>query len=287
VFPILWKYFFTHQCKFDDDDDEEEQSDDSEDENRYDRSKEIKNHLLNARSVCKSWKFGVDAFLQNHSKHYNILADVISAVEYNSRDGDRDPVPLGPYKFRYNADHPQLVNEVKEFAAMGFPTDRNPFINRYVQYDDLDSQPRNGDIPIDLQIFHDPFVRLLNYYGKHIWHAEFIFRLQRANSKRETLYLMIQRFLSLMPNLRTLKIFIINHRDLDKRQLENPSLRQLLVTNPLPKLEHLVALKMVEVPDALQNGLLLANSHVRSFSFDNLTNIKLNALEEFGGTVIK
>jgi len=164
--------------------------------------------------------------------------------------------------------------------------------------------PGNGSICKNLKRFRKSFRNLLQLYGRHIWHVEFVFRLnvytgvaEAENSKLKSLYLMIQRCLCLMPNLRTVKIFLDTDQLFRWIERKNPSLSELLVSNPLPKLEHLVALKVVQVPRALLSGLLEANSPVRSFSLETdsdpsdcfpvrFTNIKLDALQEFAGTVI-
>jgi len=71
-----------------------------------------------------------------------------------------------------------------------------------------------------------------------------------------------------MPNLKTLEINLKVHPMFQYLHRENASIRQLLVTNTLPKLENLITLKMTCLSTILWNELLEANSHVRSISVD-------------------
>jgi len=74
---------------------------------------------------------------------------------------------------------------------------------------------------------------------------------------------------------------------------EESSWKRALNANPLPKLDNLITLKMIDLPNSFQNGLLDANRHVQSFSVDTnlqrlseclpvpLANITLDDLQEF------
>jgi len=100
-----------------------------------------------------------------------------------------------------------------------------------------------------------------------------------------------------MPNLRTLeRYFYVSG---NARYGEESSSKQALNANPLPKLDNLITLKMIDLPNAFQNGLLEAKLPKHSFSVDTnlqrlsrclrvtLANITLDNLQEFAVNLMR
>jgi len=197
----------------------------------------------------------VDNFLQNHRHHYDIGVDAKPVERYREKWGGRKPTPLEPYYFL-------LEHHVQRFMTPQVSADRNPFINRFVHYQD-DCRPAIGQ-------FRQAFTNLLELYGSHIWHLGLKVLLPMENNvglenaSLRNAYNMIQRYLCLMPNLRTLDIRLYDIQN-DRAPRSDFTWRRLLYTNRLPKLEHLFTLKMMDLPTCLQKGLMKASSHLQSF----------------------
>jgi len=267
--------------------------DDEDDDNRITR-----NLFLRTRAVCKFWKFGVDTFFQNHPSRYSIGVDGKPVEKSSDKSRSyRDPSRLYHYEFK-------SLGKVDKFIAT-FSAETNPFINRCVLYKHRDDRSTNSTIRNDVARYREAFTNVVQLYGSHIGNAELVIILEHTktaaveNSKLIRIYNMIQQYLSLMPDLKVLEINLNMHPGFQYLHRDNPSIRQLLVTNPLSKLEHLITFKMIGLSPALWNGLLEANSHVRSFSVDThdryngvgslpdyLTSVKLDSLQEFAVTLV-
>ncbi|ODN06610.1 hypothetical protein Ocin01_00070 [Orchesella cincta] len=256
VFPILRKYL------------------DSEKDNDSNQINQIENPnpdpVLIMRLVCKAWKFGVDNDIQNDRNHTNIGFD--SSLVKNDAELFRlrpSPPTYGVYKFSsfFNGD-------LDNWFSSGFDPDTNPFISRFVSYDDR-IYPCYSIDGRRVEDFQRNFTTLLNQYGSHIWHAILNIHVWEEdipyNQKRA--YKLVKGYLDLMPNLRTLQVmFSIDVSiDITHSALRQPDrdVNKLLERKPLPKLVHLTTLTMKDVPAPLESGLLMKNQHVQKLSFQS------------------
>jgi len=210
VFEILCKYLFVHECKDDEDDDDSdsEDSDDGDDD-------AIPNPLLSTRAVCKSWKFSVDTFLQNLHHHY-IGTDIMPNEQQNSNKFETiNFIPIAPYEFIYSP----RENKAEKFIARGFSQKSNPFINRYLKYEEYDDFLGANRVNRAPKPFRKSFTTLLELYGSYIWHAEFSLDGPSLEVSEKTdlekfklfkIYILIRRYLCLMPNLKTIYLSILS-----------------------------------------------------------------------------
>jgi len=240
--------------------------------------------------VCSSWKHGVDSFLQNQDYHYDIGFTPKHKREsfYNLR-GDKFYAPINPHWFID-------VEQVEEFMAKSYSPGSNPFINRYVQYTEIFGGARRLRVG-GVAALRVAFGNLLKSHGSHIWHAKLHFDVDPFRQgcmdgfDKRTVYNLVQAFFSCTPNLKTLCIdFRTGCTHLQLRET-SATLERLLQSNPIPKLEKLVTLRMYGVPSPLEKGLLVSNNHVRSFGLDSrkggssfpeyFSQIEMTNLQEF------
>jgi len=144
--------------------------------------------------VCKSWKFGVDTFLQNHRYHYSIGLGEKPVDEYAYRYFCRGPTRLlGHYEF-------EGISETEKFIAT-FSPDTNPFISRHVHCRYDDDRFENSAIIGDIARYRESFTNLLQLLGHHVWNAEFTIELEHTktnfvdDSKLIRVYSMIHHYL--------------------------------------------------------------------------------------------
>ncbi|CAL8139200.1 unnamed protein product [Orchesella dallaii] len=222
------------------------------------------NTVLQMRLVSHSWKESVDTYYQDH--------DAINDIDFMTQDEEEDlpsKIPFRPYTFGIDN-----VAKLESWVSKDFPPDCNPFITRYVVFEDNSRRlryeyvdPDDGEHGADLERLQrqlrTSFKTLLESFGSQIWTVRLY--LSRSGSSRIELYRLVRSYLILMPNLKAIHIVGPS----DELAENGSSFEELLRQKPMPGLEHLKILGMSPISFPTSIGILSQNPKLCKLSVDN------------------
>lgn len=183
--------------------------------------------ILTLRKVCKSWMAGVDSFLEYQSgfeqeKTLQIKMD----HQYAFSSGDATVVPS--FIRHFQSSHSVMARS------------RNPFLGR----------------AISLNVMGGNMKLLLETYGHHVHYLNLTIS---SSCTTQLSYKLLRQVLDNVPNLKLLQL---NWAQGLRTEYGVPKLEKSIEADPLPNLEHLQGLRLIDVPGILNHHLLRQNSHI-------------------------
>lgn len=214
----------------------------------------ISKPLLKCRQVCKTWDKMIQNYIQLHPKHFN--------VDITTDGPEFDEAACVFFQER------QTQAFLRTFQASHCSPDRNPFVSRHVAIDDCapsetsDSDTSDSeDDDNENEIFLRCVTRVLEKFGVHIYHLTIRFKTQVYSS---TVYQLLQDWLSLTVNLRTFRLsFHARHNRVENPYAQKKNHRAWdMELSPMPTLEHLMFLKVRNVPAPIFKEFVGKNAQI-------------------------
>ncbi|CAL8139110.1 unnamed protein product [Orchesella dallaii] len=215
--------------------------------------------VLQMRLVSHSWKESVDTFYQDH--------DAVNDMGFLNMDEDPSEILLCPYTFGIDN-----VDKLESWVSKDFPPDCNPFITRYVvyediskEYEDLDADDGEGRAELERlqRQLRTSFKTLLESFGSQIWTVHLSFK--SSYPSRIELYRLVRSYLILMPNLKGMDFWGPS----DELEAPGTSFKELLQNEPMPELEHLKILFIVPITFPISIGILSHIPKLRKLCVDS------------------
>lgn len=213
--------------------------------------------IVQCRLVCKAWNRAVQNFLQFHPMHFLMHPDSFDIQS-------EPPALIGVEKESLNLhcefnSKGDIYKFMDKFEAT-HPSDQNPFLMREVVFNHAD----DGELGTQ-QEFCNAITFPLEKYGRHLFHL--VITMESTNLiPPATFYPLLQRWLYLTPNLKTLRLHNYHYQDseddLRDPQEEEVRLAAQIELTPLPKLEQLLYLETANFPALICQHLLHRNGHI-------------------------
>ncbi len=201
--------------------------------------------LMKCRLVCSAWNKAIENYYQGCNKLENISyfgqhLEVQNFDCFNKRNT--------PRRFLEHCEETHNQPLLK----------KNPFLGRLVQI--------NGNLPSKrVERRFTTYLRLaLVAFGEEIWYCKVImpFDVAIKNGTCTQLYLWLQEWLSLMPNLRKLVIESYRNGESFPKLEDIQRLDMEIRANSMPTLEHLEILDVDGVLAQISNEIIRANNHI-------------------------
>lgn len=208
----------------------------------------IQSPVLTCRLVCQSWNKAIQDYVQLNPENFRMNEECHKAPVGILQDSKRF------HKFSYKY---QIQKFHEEFEETHSP-EQNPFLGRRV--DVYETAPSG----IKFQhAFRDEVTSLLEKYGRHIYHLNIC--LDKTLPFKETYPLtLLEQWLRQTPSVQTLKLTLQhNQTAMCNAPQAKVGLAEEIQFSPIPRLDHLIFLKMSNLPSAICNEFLQINDHIK------------------------
>lgn len=208
----------------------------------------LKEEVLNCRLACLKWNQAINLCLERL-----VMTGNTAFVEnIFNKSGFLKPYAWQSQRFCFYFEPEKAIQFVQTFEASHFLKNRkNPFLGRFVHIE-ITLDPINEEVDFVLAV-----ESILRMFGHQIWFASL-----SVTSKRKSIgvndYLKLREYIELLPNLR---YFFVRFNTFEARNLTATIISQ----NPIPKLEHLLALELGDINGLVLNHIVSQNSHAQYY----------------------